>query len=145
MSIATADLAALQFQVNDPIVQRTQKLERLRVALVSVDQRLNLSIMDLPLADPAIALLRHRIYDTSWTFNAALSYAEAGIAASGTPALRLRKNGAQVGTITFTGTSGVAAFTDPSFVTNDLFEIYPPSTADLFLDQLSVSLSVTIV
>ncbi len=108
-------------------------------------QMLNLSIVDLPTTDVTEPLFRHRVRDVSWTFSAAGSFADASVAATGSPVLRIRKNGAQVGTVTYAGTTGTVAFTTSAFATNDLLEIYPPATADATLDQLSVSLSVTIV
>lgn len=143
--IAAQTPAEFQFRPNDTDPTRTQKLELLRRAFVLFDgqQTLNLSIVDLPTADSAEPLFRHRVRDTSWTFLNGL--ADSSIAASGTPAIRLRKNGVQVGTITFTGTTGVVSFSNPAFANGDLFEIYPPAAADPTLDQLSVTLTVAIV
>lgn len=130
------------FRQADTPATRAQKLELLRTR-VARPEEFGLSIVGLAAAPVAAPLFIHRVRDTSWTF-AAGSYADAEIGATGTPALRIRKNGVQVGTISFTGTVGTVSAL-PGLVKDDLFEIYPPAAADATLDQLSASLFVTIV
>jgi hypothetical protein len=54
----------------------------------------------------------------------------------------IRKNGVQVGTVTFAAgsTTGTIAFTDSIFPAGSLFELWPPSPIDGALDRVSISL-----
>ena len=101
---------------------------------------LPISIVDLPLADPTEPLLR-------WELTAGMQFvdgdATAGIAASASSALRVRKNGSANGTITFTGTTGVVSITNLVYAPGDLFELYPPTSIDATLDQVSITLRTT--
>lgn len=98
-----------------------------------------ISIIDLPLADSAEPLIR-------WRFTSGLTFAggtaDAEIAATGTPDLRLCKNSIDVGTIGYVGTMGTVAFTDPVYAPGDLFELYPPVAPDATLDRLSITLAL---
>ncbi len=146
MSHLAADLAVIRFRQGEREQQRTPKLEKLRLALVesqAAPNTINFSITDLASADPAVPLVRFRVHDVSWTFGT--GYAEAGVAATGAPSLPIQKNGIDVGSISYAGTVGTVTFSDPAFASDDLFEIYPPAAPDPTLDQLSVSLAVTIV
>lgn len=99
-----------------------------------------ISINDLPTADPSEPLLR-------WELTAGMEFvggeASAGVAATSSSALRIRKNGSANGTITFTGSTGVVSFTSLVYAPGDLFEIYPPATVDATLDQVSITLETT--
>ncbi len=139
--IRAQTLDEMRFRQGEGDSQRAQKLEIMRTELVA-PTFLNLSIVDLPTTDITEPLFRLRIRDDSWTFSG--GFADASIAATGTPALRMRKNGVQIGAVAYAGTVGTVSFTDLSLVLGDLFEIYPPSPADATLDQLSVSLAVRI-
>ncbi len=101
---------------------------------------LPVSIVDLPLADPTEPLLRILLTD-GLTFTGGSG--NAGIAATASSALRIRKNGAANGTVTFTGTTGVVAFTNLVYAPGDVFEIYPPASLDATLDQVSITLETT--
>jgi hypothetical protein len=101
---------------------------------------LMISIIDLPLANPAEPLLRWRIR-RNLTFNGSgPGSADATVGTASPPStLRLRKNGASAGTIAFTGTTGVISWTNPSFTIGDLFELYPPLSIDAALDDVSIT------
>lgn len=98
-----------------------------------------LNISDLPIADPAKPLFEAEIPSGGVVFSGA-DFLSAGVAATGSPALRLFKNGAANGTITFTGTAGVAAFSNSNYSAGDLFGLYPPLVADATLDRLRITL-----
>ena len=99
-----------------------------------------ISIVDLPLADPAEPLIR-MILTGGMTFVDGV--ASAAIAATASSALRIRKNGAANGTITFTGTTGVVSITNLVYAAGDLFELYPPTSIDTTLDRVSITLRTT--
>jgi hypothetical protein len=63
----------------------------------------------------------------------------------GISVFRIRKNGVQVGTVTFAAgaTTGTIAFTDSTFPAGSLFELWPPSTIDAALDRVSISFAVS--
>jgi hypothetical protein len=70
------------------------------------------------------------------------SFASAGFASTGTATLDIKKNGASVGSVTFT-TSATGTFTMASATTfdpDDLFELVAPGTADATLANISVTL-----
>lgn len=98
-----------------------------------------ISIVDLPEADPAEPLVRWRV--PAMTIE--VEEADAGVAATSPSALRFRKNSVDQGTLTFTGTSGVASFSTIVYADGDLMEIYPPSSIDATLDRVSVTLGVS--
>jgi hypothetical protein len=98
-----------------------------------------ISIMDMPIADPAEPLFRMLLSDDMSFIGGA---GNAGIAATAPSALRIRKNGAANGTITFTGTAAVVSFTDPDYAAGDIFELYPPVAVDATLDWISITLGV---
>jgi hypothetical protein len=105
---------------------------------------LALSIIDLPQADGSEPLIRWRLRE-NWSINQAASVADSGLAAAATSVIPIRKNGVQVGTVTFASgsTAGVVAFTDSIFASGSLFEVWPPSPVDGALDQVSISLALT--
>ena len=101
--------------------------------------KMAVSIIDLPLADPAEPLLRWIIKGTLNFTGSGAGAANAAIAATSPSSLRLRKNGAANGTIAFTGTSGVISFSNSSYADGDVFEIYPPTSIDATLDRVSIT------
>lgn len=101
-----------------------------------------LSVLDLPLAITTKALIRDRLLRPI-VFSDVASVADAGVGATGSPAFRIFKNGIQVGTVTFAGTVGTVAFGDSIFPAGSLFELYPPSSVDATLDQVSITLRTT--
>jgi hypothetical protein len=64
----------------------------------------------------------------------------AGVAATASTVLPLKKNGAANGDITVTGASGTATFSDSTYAAGDLFSLYPPATPDATLDRLRIAL-----
>lgn len=100
-----------------------------------------ISIIDLPLADTAEPLVRFKFTD-AYTF--AGGVADAAVAVTGASAFRIRKNGVQVGTVTFAaaGTTGTVAFSDSSFPAGSVFEVYPPVATDATLDRVSITLDL---
>lgn len=100
------------------------------------------SIVDLPLANPSKPLTRDRLI-RPMVFSSVASVADAATGATGSPAIRIFKNGGQVGTITFAGTVGTVSFSDSTFPAGSLFELYPPSSVDATLDLVSVTLRTT--
>lgn len=90
-------------------------------------------------ADPSEPLLEFEV-PTGGVIFSGDDYISAGIAATAPSALRLFKNGSTNGTITFTGTAGVAAFSDSTYLAGDLFGLYPPTSIDATLDQLRITL-----
>lgn len=68
------------------------------------------------------------------------SQAQARLAATGTPALSFRKNGAQFAIVTFTGTTGVFSGTQTNFAVGDLLEVYAPTINDATLAHISMTL-----
>ncbi len=134
-----ATLEPLKFRVGDTPSTRTQKLELLRDRTAS--RTFMVSITDgLASADPAEPLLRLNLLDS---IAIGEIVATAGNAATGSPAFRFKKNGADNGTVTFTGTTGTASGI-ADYAAGDLFEIYPPLIADATLDDVSISIPVTI-
>jgi hypothetical protein len=131
-----ASLSTMQFRNSDTVPTRTAKLELLREGQIS--KTLMLSIIGLPDADPADPLLRLELLD-------ALAIGEitatAGIGATGSPAFRFKLNGAANGTITFAGTSGTDTGIE-DYAAGSLLELYPPSSADATLDDVSISIRV---
>jgi hypothetical protein len=103
---------------------------------------LYLSIIDLPAADPAEPLVRMRFTD-DYAF-AVTGAADSAAAATLLSAFRIRKDGVQVGTVTFAaaGSTGTIAFSDSTFPDGSLFEVYPPATPDATLDQVSITLDL---
>jgi len=98
---------------------------------------LNISIVDLPLANVAEPLVRFRL-TRDYLFTTGV--ADATIGATGSPVFRLRKNGVASGTVTFAGTVGTLAWGDSTYPSGALFELYPPVTPDATLDQVSITL-----
>jgi hypothetical protein len=96
-----------------------------------------ISIVDLPLADPAEPLLRWLLVDGMEFTGGSV---DTGIAATGSVDLRIRKNGAANGTIS---SAGVVTFTNPVYAAGDVFEIYPPAAADATWDQVAITLETT--
>lgn len=105
---------------------------------------LDLSIIDLPQGNAAEPLLRWRLRE-QWVMDGPASVADAAIAGAGISVFRIRKNGVQVGTVTFAAgaTTGTIAFSDSTFPAGSLFELWPPSTIDAALDQVSISFGLT--
>jgi hypothetical protein len=99
-----------------------------------------LNINSLAAADPAEPLYEFEVPAGGVVFTGTGDHLTAGDAATGTPALRIFKNGAANGTITFTGAAGVAAFSDSTYAEGDLFSLYPPVAADATLDRVRITL-----
>lgn len=102
---------------------------------------LAIDIVNLPAAtaDPLLEFLTPA---GDLNFTGIGDHVTAAIAATGATALRIFKNGVQVGTISFGagGTTGTVAFTDSSFVEGDLFGLYPPVAVDATLDRVRITL-----
>jgi hypothetical protein len=133
-----ASLATLVFRTSDTAPTRTAKLELLRTGVRG--KTLALSITGLPDADPSVPLLRIELLDATEIGDVVAS---AGIAATGSPALRFKKDGLANGTVTFAGAVGAAVGID-DYPAGSLLEIYPPAVADATLDDVSISIRVTI-
>lgn len=95
---------------------------------------LEISIIDLPDADPSEPLLRW-LFDDGLTFTGGTL--NSGIAATSASSLRIRKNGAANGTIS---SAGVVTFTNLVYAPGDIFEIYPPAVTDATWDQVAIAL-----
>jgi len=78
----------------------------------------------------------------NWTLGTAIG--GAGVAASAPATFPVKKNGAANGSIVFTGTSITDNIVSRSYPLGSLFELYPPATADTTLDDISLSIPVTI-
>lgn len=133
-----------RFRPGDSDGTRLAKLNRLldRVGEAGSDTRdLYLSIAGLADADPAVPLLRVRFRETV-TLGGIL--ADAGIAATGTPAFPIHKDGVSNGDITFTAATGTGTITDPTYLAGSLLEIFPPAVADATLDEVSISIPLTV-
>jgi hypothetical protein len=102
---------------------------------------LAISIIDLPLADPADPLFELLVMLDTITFTGNESIS-AGVAASAPTVFPILKNGAANGDVTITGGSGVIALSDSSYAPGDLFSIYPPAVPDATLDLVRISLEV---
>ena len=101
---------------------------------------LAIDVNDLPTADPAEPLYEFLVPPGfTIVFNGSNAI-DAGVAATGTPSLPIKKNGAANGSIAFTGSSGTASFSDSTYAAGDLFGLYPPSSADATLDQVRITL-----
>ena len=134
----------ITFRVGDSDNTRVQKLEVMRRAVVNSNssRTLYISISDgLPDADPDEPLFRVRMRENT-TLGAVV--ADAGDAATGTPAFRVRKDGADNGGISFTGTVGTGNITESFYEAGSLFELLPPDPADATLDDVSISIPVTV-
>jgi len=117
-----------------------------QIAILSAQEAskdLLISIIDLPLADPAEPLLRWRLTRAIDFTGSGPGTADAEVGAASPSDLRLVKNGSANGTIAFTGTGGVISFTNSSYADGDLFELYPPSSLDPTLDRLSITFETT--
>ncbi len=101
---------------------------------------LNLSIIDLPLADPTEPLVRLRLTD-DYVF-AGTGAADSAVASTALKVFTIKKNGASAGTVTFAAaaSTGSIAFSDSNFPDGSLLELYPPATPDATLDQVSITL-----
>lgn len=98
------------------------------------------NINSLPAADPSEPLYEFEAPAGGVVFTGVGDYLTAGVAATGSPAFRLFKNGSANGTITFTGTTGTPAFSDSTYDEGDLFGLYPPSVTDATLDRVRITL-----
>lgn len=133
----------LRFRNFDTIPTRTQKLEILREKVVdaaSLRTMMFSFVEGLPTANPAEPLVRIVLLNSIAT---GAIIATAGNAATGTVAFRFFKNGVANGTVSFTGTTGTEVGVG-DWAAGDTFEIYPPTTADPTLDDVSISIPVTI-
>lgn len=103
---------------------------------------LYISIIDLPLADPTEPLVRYKLTD-AYVF-AGGGAADAAVAATSSSVFRIRKDGVQVGTVTFGAgaSTGTIAFSDSSFPSGSVFELYPPVATDATLDWVSITLDL---
>lgn len=99
-----------------------------------------LNITGMPDADPAEPLFEFEAPAGGVVFTGVGDEISAGVAATAPSALRMFKNGVACGTITFTGTAGVASFSDSTFTAGDLFALYPPLSIDATLDRLRITL-----
>lgn len=138
-------LDQIRFRQNDSEQTHIQKLEFLRsqvAAGLGVTRTLYMSITDgLPAADPDEPLLRVRMRNAATIGEIE---ADAGDAATGTVAFRLKKNGADNGEIEFTGTTGTPTITDALYPDGSLLELYPPLVADATLDDVSISIPLSV-
>lgn len=137
-----ATWANLRFRNFDSVPTRTQKLELLRERTAGLSNRtMMLSFVEgLPTANPAEPLVRIILLEPMTT---GAIVATAGNAATGTVAFRFFKNGVANGTVSFTGTTGTESGVG-DWAAGDRFEIYPPTTADPTLDDVSISIPVTL-
>lgn len=108
----------------------------------AVPRSIAFDIMDLPLAVGTDPLAEFLTPAGDLNFTGIGDHVSAGVAATGASALRIFKNGSQVGTISFGagGTTGTVAFTDSSYVEGDLFGLYPPAAVDATLDRVRITL-----
>jgi hypothetical protein len=113
-------------------------------ATLGGQRSLDISIVNLPGSSAADPLIRFRLRE-QWVVAAGASVADSGVPAVASSVFRIRKDGVQVGTVTFAagGSTGTIAFTDSTFPAGSLFELYPPSTIDAALDRVSITLAVT--
>jgi hypothetical protein len=146
MTLRDSTIEQTTFRQGDSSNAHFYKLEKLRRAVVAAGatvRTLRLSITDgLPEADPDEPLIRFRLgADENWTIGDIT--ADAGDAATGTVAFRFKKDGVDNGEIEFTGAAGTATDVEP-YGPGDLFELYPPLVADATLDDVSISIPVTV-
>lgn len=100
---------------------------------------LAININDMPSAAPADPLYEFEVGDGGLVFSG-LDQISAGVAATSPSVFRLFKNGAANGSITFTGSSGTASFSDSTYAAGDLFALYPPLSIDATLDRVRITL-----
>lgn len=98
-----------------------------------------INVNDLPSATASEPLFEFEVPTGGIVFSGD-NQITAGIAATSSSALRLFKNGSANGTVTFTGTSGAASFSDSTYAAGDLFGLYPPASLDATLDRLRITL-----
>lgn len=98
------------------------------------------NINSLPAADPAEPLYEFDVPAGGVVFTGVGDHLTAGVAATGSPAFRIFKNGVANGTLTFTGSSGTASFSDSTYAEGDLFSLYPPVATDATLDRVRITL-----
>lgn len=93
----------------------------------------------------AAEVIAEYILDATVAFplNFAGSFSKAGIAATATAVWSIRKNGVQVGTITYAaaGTTGTFAGAAVSFIAGDIFSVVAPSPRDATLSNVKHTLS----
>jgi hypothetical protein len=131
---------ALDSQFGGHPVQGVQDSPPPPYSLASTPGWLALDVNDLlTVTDTTKPLYEFEVGDSGLVFNGS-DHITAGVAATASSALRLFKNGAANGTITFTGSSGLAAFTSGTYAAGDLFGLYPPVTLDATLDRLRITL-----
>jgi hypothetical protein len=99
-----------------------------------------LNIANLPAATPSVPLFEFEVPAGGIVFTGVGDELSAGVAATAPSALRYFKNGVANGTLTFTGTAGVSAFSDSTYAAGDLFGLYPPTSIDATLDRLRITL-----
>lgn len=88
-------------------------------------------------------LLRYplpRVVD--FDFGGGDSQATAGVAATGSPVFSIKKDGTEIGTITFSGTTGTFSG-EASFTAGEVLTVVGPSTADDTLAGIGFALSGT--
>jgi len=75
------------------------------------------------------------------------SFAESTVAPTGSPVYSIKRNGVEIGTITFTVNAGAFAAvegSDHAFVVGDILTVEAPATADATHDELSWTISANI-
>jgi hypothetical protein len=76
----------------------------------------------------------------NFALNLSGSQATAGVGATGSPVLSIKKNGVQFATLTYSGTTGTFSGSATSFAIGDLLEVVAPASPDATLARLSITL-----
>jgi hypothetical protein len=131
------------FRLSDSANTRVRKLNDLAEALAgeSEDKTLYISISGIKDMDPAERLLRIRFRESVIVGEI---HADAAIAATGNPVIRILKDEIENGEIVYSGYEGVGTIVDPYYPVESLLEIFPPLMADATLDDISISIPLRV-
>lgn len=112
-------------------------------AINPAGRTLSVYISDLPAAVTTEPLLRVLLTD-DWTMTGGA--AEADAAATAEAVFPIKEDGVQIGTVTFAAasTTGTVSFSDSTVSSGTLFDIFPPAVTDATLDDVSITLTLTL-
>lgn len=104
---------------------------------------LSVYIADLAAAVTTEPLLRVLLTD-DWTMTGGAAKADADATAEAV--FPIKEDGVQIGAVTFAAaaTTGTVAFSDSTVASGALFDLFPPAVTDATLDNVSITLTLTL-